>query len=320
MKKKKTFYLIAAALLYPQWRYKKSIQKGIDYNYDPEEHRLYSFDGFPLYLRHYPHENPKALIQIVHGALEHGGRYEKIAQKLQREGYALLISDHRGHGRSTTKEYPLGHMKDVEEILQDLHMVTLQGKQWYPGVKTYMIGHSMGSILARLYLQQRDHLIDKLVLTGTVPYHGLSPLGVMGARMINTYLGERKFYSWMSPIPKGKDWLSYNEKNRQEVLTDPFHQEQFDNRGNLTLFEANQKLKDYRAYQCKNPTLPILSLTGDEDVVTGGKEGIEDSLRTLSRVGYRKTQFKIYPHMKHEVLQEKDNEEVLRDLLGFFHE
>ena len=67
-----------------------------------------------------------------------------------------------------------------------------------------------------------------------------------------------------------------------------------------------------------NKDLKILSISGKEDRTTLGTNGIKSNLRFLNKIGYQNTSFIEYPNMKHEILQEHDNEKVLKDILEFF--
>lgn len=105
-------------------------------------------DGAEIYYRHWRGtESPRAAVQIVHGAAERSGRYDRFAQALVREGYAVYATDHRGHGRTRVRSGQLGdagpdawnHFIDDEQALTQL--IRLE----HPGVKLVMIGHSLGS-------------------------------------------------------------------------------------------------------------------------------------------------------------------------------
>lgn len=76
-------------------------------------------------------------------------------------------------------------------------------------------------------------------------------------------------------------------------------------------------MKNYKKYACKNPKLPILSVTGEEDPVAGFEKGLRDSVNNLKRVGYEQIQTIVYRGMKHEVLNEDNNKRVYRDVLNF---
>ena len=66
-----------------------------------DEFTLGSTDGVDVFCRRWlPSGQPRAAIVIVHGAAEHSGRYARVADVLQGEGYAVYALDLRGHGQT----------------------------------------------------------------------------------------------------------------------------------------------------------------------------------------------------------------------------
>ena len=76
----------------------------------------------------------------------------------------------------------------------------------------------------------------------------------------------------------------------------------------------------FKNFRCKNPGLPIISVTGEEDPVTGGEKGLKDSIDSLRKVGYTNIRHIVYKGMKHEVLNEDNREIVYQDILNFLNE
>ena len=55
-------------------------------------------------------ESPKAVLQLVHGMAEHKERYIPFMNYLSEMGYACVICDLRGHGKTVTDPKDLGWM------------------------------------------------------------------------------------------------------------------------------------------------------------------------------------------------------------------
>ena len=83
-------------------------------------------DGLMLSIALFEHESPKALLQIIHGSVEHKGRYYEFAQYMNDNGFAVIVSDNRGHGLSVDKQYPLGYMDSFQKIIDDQYLITMQ--------------------------------------------------------------------------------------------------------------------------------------------------------------------------------------------------
>lgn len=279
--------------------------------------------GFELAVSHYRAKDPKAAVLLAHGALEHHKRYREFIVYLNQNGYPVIAFDHRGHGKSISENYPKGYMDMLEECIADMRAVLCFCKELYPGKKIYMIGHSMGSMFARVYLQKYDRDIEKLVLSGTVCHHFPAAGAAFLARAASFYFGEKRHSFFFALLNKmeGKDrsWISYNEENLREIAADPLIVKRFRNKSNAVIFEVNARLKAFSQYSCKNPSLQILSISGEDDVlITGGRKGLEDTMRSLRRIGYQDLENRVYRGMRHEVLREKEREIVYRDVIAFF--
>ena len=102
-----------------------------------------------------------------------------------------------------------------------------------------------------------------------------------------------------------------------EKRNDSFRVFQFLERAVVVIIDLNNKMHKVGEYEFKNPKLKIHSATGKDDIVTGSKKGLENSLDTLKKVGYKSITYKEYDDMEHEILNEKDKTKVYLDILEF---
>lgn len=289
-----------------------------------EEITLKAADGLELSCLYISANQPKACIQIVHGMVEHKERYIPFMEILAENGYSVIISDNRGHGKSINTEYSLGHIGDYRQMIADQYEVTKKIKALNPGLKLYMFAHSMGSLIARNYLMEHDDEITKLILCGTVCYNTGVGLGIFLSKLHcigkGKYRHSRLLYAFSNDMSFKNDvsWISYNQKNIRAYTSDPLCSFRFDNYGNLNLFTMDKNLHKYKKYACKNKELKILSISGADDRTTGGTKGLEKTMKALNKIGYLHTEFKEYPQMKHEILNEENNNKVIEDILNFF--
>lgn len=278
-------------------------------------------DGLNISAAIFDTEDPKALVQIIHGAKEHKERYYDFMQFLNDQGYAVIISDNRGHGASVNEKFPLGYMDGTADIIKDQRLVTKYIKKMYPGKPFYLFGHSFGTLLSREYLWENDAVVDKLVLSGTVNYTPAAGLGNVIGKTIIRCKGAKGESKFLQSFLDGKDnsWVVKDpevlEKYRRDPLCCGY---MYTNGALVTIFEAVSRLKKYNLYRCMNPQLPILMISGEEDPITGGKKGLEDTIATLKKIGYKDIQNVVYHGMKHEVLNETDHKKVYGDVLRFF--
>lgn len=262
----------------------------------------------------------KAILQIIHGAKEHKERYYPFIEYLNTNGYTVIISDNRGHGSSINEHYPLGYMNGIQELIDDQHLITRHIKSLYPNMPLYMIGHSLGSIIARCYLQEHDMEIEKLILIGTANYIPIVPFGIRIGKWLTKRSGKHgysKILAMLNFDNRDDSWISANEDNLKAYRKDPLCNFTYPNNSILTIFEADYNLKQFDKYNCRNKNLHIISLSGEEDPITGGQKGIKDTVRTLQKIGYRNISYKEYPTMRHEILNETDNHIIYEDILDF---
>jgi alpha-beta hydrolase superfamily lysophospholipase len=120
-------------------------------------------DRIKLYYRQYTAENEKARLVIVHGLGEHSGRYRNVVEPLLSEGLSIWVIDHRGHGRSGG---PRGHVRHFGDYIEDLKECVLLARRDLPEKrKLFMLGHSMGGLIALHFAIRHPDLIDNLIIS-----------------------------------------------------------------------------------------------------------------------------------------------------------
>ena len=119
-----------------------------------------------------PDGPPRGVVLVSHGYAEHSGRYRPFAEWLASRGVATVKLDHRGHGVS---EGPRGHCRDFAEFVLDLRRLVDLVDAWWPGVPRLLFGHSMGGLIAFLYLLDHGDTVRAGALSSpafAVPAHG----------------------------------------------------------------------------------------------------------------------------------------------------
>ncbi|EEI70017.1 alpha/beta fold hydrolase [Lentilactobacillus hilgardii] len=289
-----------------------------------KEYRIPTNNHTELAVTVFSTTHPVGIVQVIHGALEHQSRYFDFAAYLNQQGFIVLTSDNRGHGRSVSKDDPLGIMFSWQQLVNDQVCLSHFIKRQYPGLPLFLFGHSFGSILGRLYLQKHDQLLNGLILTGTANYIPMVSIGLLlGTVYTRLHLENRysKLLSRLSGLTPGDhSWLSYNLENVQRVSNDPDMINQYPVLSLMTLWQGDYELKQVTHFHCQRPGLPIISITGDHDKFSGGSHGLTDTIKTLHKIGYSNVKNKVMPHMKHEVLQEVDHQKVYEQIDAFLYE
>jgi alpha-beta hydrolase superfamily lysophospholipase len=126
------------------------------------EDLLQASDGLKLFEQSWSVEVPRALVVVVHGYAEHSARYELAALHLARNAYAVQAFDLRGHGRSQGKRC---FVRAFDDYLDDLHVVLLRARRRWPGKPVFLLGHSLGGLIASLFVIGERAELSGLILS-----------------------------------------------------------------------------------------------------------------------------------------------------------
>ena len=290
------------------------------------------FDGERLSVMTVCPDNPRFCLQITHGMAEHKKRYIPFMEYIANIGGACIISDMRGHGETSAPEdYGYFGERGVEATLSDLCQIGGVLREKYPDLPMILLGHSMGSLVARSYAAEHDHELSALILSGEASNNPAVGAGLFLTRLMALFRGERHrspliesmstgAYDKAFPDEEKFGWLSVNEENRQKYIEDPGCGFPFTLNGYDTLFSFMKRTYSPKYYNVRNRDLPILFLSGEEDPVMGGKKAFNDAVRFMRDMGYRDVRAKLYPGMRHEILMENERETVCADMAAFIEE
>lgn len=289
------------------------------------------FDGLTLHGVLFCPQNPKAVLQILHGMCEYKERYEDFMRFFAQHGYAVVCHDHRGHGDSVKEESDRGFFYDKtgKAIVDDAAQVTKYIKARFTGLPVYLFGHSMGSMVARCYLQRFDDLVDKAVICGSPSKNSAVDVAILLAKTVSLFRGERYRSKMLAYLSTGKgderfkeegkgNWLSRNRENIEAYLSHPKGKIRFSANGYENLFKLMKQTYRKKAYLVKNPALPILFVSGSDDAVLVSEKKWRAAIDCLKQAGYGDVSSILYPQFRHEIFNDVGRERVLEDLLAFF--
>lgn len=275
-----------------------------------------------------PKEKPKGIIQISHGMSEHKERYYEFMKYLSENGYICVIHDHRGHGASVKNKRDLGYFytEDINYIIDDLYQITKYIKNKYPDLKINLFAHSMGTLVARGYLKKYDDKINKMILSGPPTENSMALLGLMIAKFLNIFYKENvpnkllnnlTFGNYNKYANKENEWICLNEDIVEAYNKDELCGYIFTTNGFINLYKLMINAFKKSNWNMNNKNLPIYIIAGRNDKVIQNEEKFSDLAKFITERGYRNVQSKLYNDMKHEILNEKNNEIVYKDILNF---
>ncbi|MBW6497814.1 MAG: lysophospholipase [Bacteroidales bacterium] len=280
-------------------------------------------------------ERPKAILQIIHGMAEHHGRYHEIGQFLAEHGYGVFINDHPGHGQTAGSIDRLGYFscnRGWEIMLENTRALYTYVRKNQSDIPLFIMGHSMGSILARHFIAVYPVYIQGLILSGSSETpNNLLKLSHTFIRLQKLFLGAQKKSRWFNrffyqnfnrhfkPRPTLFEWISSDRAEADQYVADPycgfdcsiaFYHNLF--RGISEMKKAHHNLK-YRK------TLPLLIMGGQDDPVGNfGKDAMKIH-REFYKQHFQNLKVKIF-HGRHEMLHETDKEKVFAYLLKWMED
>ena len=269
--------------------------------------------GIDITFYEWPIASPRAAVQLVHGLGEHARRYDELASVLNKAGYAVYATDHRGHGETGLAMVASGVTKRLGNLgpggmaavfADELQLRDLIETE-HMGRPLVLIGHSWGSMIAQRLLDANSTMWQAAVLTGSnVLLPGILPSSGFNKKWSRT------------PNKTGFEWLSRDRAIGEAFVADP---KTFPDSA-MSVFGVTQTIKLLGLpKKTIYPNLPILLMAGSEDPI-GGERGTRMLAEAYRRVGVIDLQAICYHGARHEVFNETNRLEVFADLLAWLDE
>lgn len=277
-----------------------------------------------------PEHDIRAIVQISHGMIEHIERYEEFASYLVGQGFLVVGNDHMGHGKSIISQQEWGYFSSQDasaKVVQDLYLLTRKIKKKYPHLPYFLLGHSMGSFMVRRYLMTHGKLLDGAIIVGT---GNMPPSAIKGGQLLVKFLtlalGERHRSRLMNNAIFGlynlrfkpgrvtSDWLSRNQENIARHDQDEACSFLFTLNGYKTLFSTLEYIEKPSNIEKIPHTLPLLFISGEEDPVGNFGKDVRKVYTIYRKSGIEDISIRLFPHDRHEVLNETDRAVVYEEI------
>lgn len=279
---------------------------------------------------HWPADEAKSNLTIITGMNEYAYRYAPFAEWMNENHVNVWCLDAFGQGLNAPSEdmqerWPEdGFGKTVTGIRR---MVTLAGGN---GLPTFLMGHSMGSFMVQSFIEKYHNCTSGIILCGS--NGGQAGLMKTGYRLARNIVHD---HNWYHPNPTLQnmgiggfakavkdrkteyDWLSYNEDNVRAYIEDPWCGHY--NTGGFwkEFLKGLSMIWDKKEMAKISRTESILIISGEDDPVGRMGKGPIWLWKKYRSLGITGTILKLYPEMRHEILNETENIKVYRDVLNF---
>ncbi len=260
-------------------------------------------DGIKIFYRQYQAESERARMVLSHGVGEHSGRYGNVIERVLPKGFSVWAIDHRGHGQSGGKR---GHVLNFVQYLTDLRLTVELAKKDMPGeMPCFLLGHSMGGLIALDFAQHYPELIDGVVASS--PCLGM----VIEIPAVKKVLGSFMSYVWPGmTMGSGLDAtkISRDENVVSAYKNDPLVHDRVSARFFTELLAAIESVNQ----QASALNVPVLMQVAGEDYLVNA----DSSKHFFEKLTLQDKTLHVYDDMYHEIYNapQDQKERVLDDL------
>ena len=242
----------------------------------------------------------------------------------------MIGNDHLGHGQSVLDESEFGYFgkEKGSAVVDDLYEVTKYAKKQYgENIPYFLMGHSMGSFMARRYLMTYGEKITGAIISGT----GYKAAPVLVAALFFTavtklFHGERyrsPFLKWLAfhtynrkiaDVKTENDWLTRDAAVVAAYNENPYCKFSFTVNGYETLSDTIKYIQKQSNWEKTPKQLPILMIAGEEDPVGSYGKDVKKVYKKYQQLGCNHIELKLYQDDRHELVNELDREVVYADI------
>jgi alpha-beta hydrolase superfamily lysophospholipase len=275
------------------------------------QHSIAASDGKPINVYQWKGSSPiGGIVQIAHGMGEHPLRYRPVAEALAGAGYVVYANDHRGHGELAAKANELGDFgpQGFHALVDDMTKVTRMARDADKGKPLVLLGHSMGSFAAQLYILDHSDLLDGVALSGT------TALDLLGAAAMSGRWKLEDLNASFEPARTPFDWLSRDQAIVDAYIADPLCGFNVNAESYGTLFGVAPRLANAADIGRIRRDLPMYLFVGDLDPVNAKLTWFQPLVDRYREAGLTDVSWHVYGGARHEVLNETNRAEVMADL------
>jgi lysophospholipase len=249
-------------------------------------------------------KNLRAVLIIVHGMSEHGGRYVRLQRELANAGFASFAYDQRGFGQSTGQRTYAKHYTD---FINDLQAVVKSVQYAHPGTPIILIGHSFGGLVVSDFCLDFASEIDGIILSAPAYQFVPPPLMLHFLGIILNYF----FPTIHIRYPSDANKLSHDKEICNVFQADPLVQRHGTPKFYHALLEMNARVQR-RTHEISVPTL-ILQGTSDTIVNPQGAQTLYDKMQSENK------RLIFYEGFYHEPFNEIGRERVVADVVDWLN-
>jgi acylglycerol lipase len=255
-----------------------------------------------------PRNRIRAVVVIVHGLHEHSGRYAHVGISLATAGFAAYAADHRGHGRSDGRR---ANIERMTLIVDDLDCFVRFTVERHPGVPVFMIGHSLGGLIALQWATEPRTIEPGIRLNGLV-VSGAAVEVMVGSAVQKRLAG---VLSVLIPNLPAAAVDADQKISRDPEVVRAYREDPLVYRGKVKARTGAEILATMTALPARLPRLsvPLLLMHGTADQICAlaGSAMVHDAVSSPDKTLHH------YQGLYHEVFNEPERQAILTDLVSW---
>ncbi len=283
---------------------------------DPYENELNTYLWTPKT------DSPKGIVQIIHGASEHMGRYREFAAHLNSIGLVVIGNDHLGHGKNNIENDSIYFADSIgfHKIYEGVKTVRDYIEEHYPKLPVIMFAHSMGSFIGRYAILYDHKRYDEAVFSGTGWFKTLNiRVSILIAKIIIRFKGAKHVSNFFNTriadgairsmkrngiINKRVEWLSSVRQVQRDFEEDPLCGKPFTIGAHLDLLSFLLEIQDKQRIKDSASSTAIYFISGDLDGLSDYGDVPKKLYDYYRDCGYSRVKFTILNDCRHEVINE----------------
>ncbi len=284
-----------------------------------------TYDSEKIYYQSWTVDCPKAVIQIYHGLGEMEFYYTEFAQKANLDGISVYLHEYRAHGRTAAG---FNEADIFSQYIKDALIFHTVIQRENPGIPVFLLAHSVGTEIAQGALYQYPEFYEGAILTGMPDQsfgeellHGIErEIRENGPDAPNIAAAMELFGHVNDDYAEENStlaWLTSDSAKRDFYEALPYTNVSYSNRFYRDMVLYQEQLKVQGILQIGRKELPLLILTGGEDLVSAhGTYGAKIA-EQLKKNGFSDVTERTYPGYRHSILQETGRDKVEKDIFNW---
>jgi acylglycerol lipase len=242
----------------------------------------------------------RGVVVIVHGLGEHSGRYDHVGDRLAREGFVAHALDHRGHGRSEGPREVI----DTAAVVADVDRLVDAAVAAHPGVALFVLGHSLGGMIAVAYAIAHGPRLTGLILSG--------PLAQLDAPA-----ALQRIVRGLAAVAPRTPTIALDAAlvSRDPAVLAAYRADPLVHHGRIPAITVAEISRTTAGFPDAVSAITVATL-----ILYGTADGLcppAGSVMLGERIGAADLTIRAYDGLYHEVLNEPERETVLGDLVGW---